>query len=180
MADGQKAIDERRTATHGDSNNLFGTRAFLYNDYLVRATGAQMNIGANSKEEAIYSILEKDSSGQPFDGNSGHYTLRFAPEVFPPVHAFWSVTMYDLPKKQLLFRNPIDRYLINSPMLPELKRDPDGGVTIYIQADSPGKDKQSNWLPASRGPFMLTLPYYLPSHRLLDGSWKTPPLVRVN
>lgn len=179
MADGQKEIDARRAASGGDISNFFGTRAFLHGDYVARATGAQMGIGANSKEEAMYPLYEKDSAGQPLDGSKARYTLHFAKGQFPPVNAFWSLTMYDLPE-QLLVKNPINRYLINSPMLPNLKLEPDGGLTIYIQADSPGKDKEANWLPAPKAPFMLAMRYYLPKPDLIDGAWKSPAVVRVN
>jgi hypothetical protein len=81
--------------------------------------------------------------------------------------------MYDLPG-QLLVENPIDRYLINSPMLPNLKTDKDGGLTIYIQHDNPGNDKEANWLPAPPGPFMMAMRYYLPKQELLSGGWKSP------
>jgi hypothetical protein len=95
------------------------------------------------------------------------------------VDAFWSLTMYDLPG-QLLVKNPINRYLINSPMLPDLKLNDDGGLTIYIQSESPGGEKAANWLPAPKGPFMAALRYYLPKPELLDGKWQSPPLKRVN
>ena len=179
MIDGQKAIDEYRASLGGKSEDLFGTRAFLKGDYLRRAVGTQVGIGANSKEEALYPIYNKDSDGQPLDGVSGHYTLRFTGGQFPPVNAFWSLTMYNLPN-QLLVKNPINRYLINSPMLPSLKRDADGGVTIYIQNESPGVDKESNWLPSPKGPFMMAMRYYWPKPELLRGEWKSPPLHRVN
>lgn len=174
----QKEIDARRSASGGDVSNFFGTRAFLHGDYIARATGAQMGIGANSKEEALYPLYEKDSDGEPLNGSKTDYTLHFAPGNFPPVKAFWSLTMYDLPR-QLLVKNPIHRYLINSPMLPQLKRDPDGGLTIYIQADAPGKEREANWLPAPRGPFMLAMRYYLPEPALLNGTWRSPSVVRA-
>ena len=138
-----------------------------------------MGIGANSRDEALYPILDKDADGQPLDGSKAKYTMHFAKGEFPPVNAFWSLTMYDLPS-QLLVKNPIDRYLINSPMLPHLKLDKDGGLTIYIQADSPGADKQANWLPAPKAPFMLTMRYYWPKPELLSGEWKSPAVERVN
>ncbi|KAA0971209.1 DUF1254 domain-containing protein [Aureimonas fodinaquatilis] len=178
MADGQKQIDERRESLGGNVDDLFGTRSFLENDYIRRAVGTQVGIGANSKEEAIYPLYEKDSDNQRLDGSTGQYRLRFAGGEFPPVNAFWSLTMYKLPE-QFLVANAIDRYLINSPMLPELKKDADGGVTIYIQAESPGADLQSNWLPAPEGPFMLALRYYLPQASLIDGTWKSPLVERV-
>jgi len=179
MLDGQKAIDERRALLHGKTDQLFGDRAFLKNDYVARATGTQVGIGANSRDEALYPILDQDAQGQTLDGSKHKYTLRFAKGQQPPVNAFWSITMYDLPQ-QLLVKNPINRYLINSPMLPNMKTDPAGGITIYIQADSPGKDKESNWLPAPKGPFVTFMRYYWPKPALLDGQWKTPAIQRAD
>src|SRR5882672_11387717 len=173
MADGQKEIDAYRASLGGKSADLFGSRAFLKNNYLKRATGTQVGIGANSKDEALYPIYEKDADGKPLDGTSGRYVLRYADGKFPPVNAFWSLTMYALPS-QLLVKNPINRYLINAPMLPNLKRDADGGLTIYIQNESPGADKESNWLPAPKGPFMMAARYYWPKPELLDDKWKSP------
>jgi len=179
MLDGQKAIDERRASLHGKTDQLFGDRAFLKNDYVARATGTQVGIGANSRDEALYPILDHDAQGQTLDGSKHKYTLRFAKGQQPPVNAFWSITMYDLPQ-QLLVKNPINRYLINSPMLPNMRTDPDGGITLYIQADSPGKDKESNWLPAPKGPFVTFMRYYWPKPALLDGQWKTPAIQRAD
>lgn len=173
MQDGQKEIDALRNSLGGKTDTLFGTREYLKNNYVVRATGTQMGIGANSREEAMYPIYDKDASGQPLDGSQHNYTLRFAKGEQPPVQAFWSLTMYDLPK-QLLVDNAINRYLINSPMLPNLKKDADGGLTLYIQHESPGKDKEANWLPAPKGPFMVTMRYYWPKPELLSGQWKSP------
>jgi hypothetical protein len=177
--DGQKAIDAKRAMTGGKTDTLFGSREYLKNDYLARATGTQMGIGANSRDEALYPVLDKDSDGQTLDGSKHDYTLHFAKGQLPPVNAFWSLTMYDLPD-QLLVKNPINRYLINSPMLPHLKTDADGGLTIYIQADSPGKQNESNWLPAPKAPFMLTMRYYWPKPELLNDEWKSPPVQRAN
>jgi hypothetical protein len=178
MADGQKEIDAYRVSLGGKSADLFGSRAFLKNNYLKRATGTQVGIGANSKDEALYPIYAKDGDGKALDGTSGRYVLRYAGGKFPPVNAFWSLTMYALPT-QLLVKNPIDRYLINSPMLPNLKRDADGGLTIYVQNESPGPDKESNWLPAPKGPFMMAARYYWPKPELLDDKWKSPAVQAV-
>lgn len=178
MADGQKAIDDLRATLGGKSADLFGTRAFLKNDYVRRAAGTQVGIGANSKEEALYPIYEKDSEGQPLNGEGGRYVIRYAAGKFPPVNAFWSLTMYNLPS-QLLVKNPINRYLINSPMLPNLKRDADGGLTIYVQSESPGADKEANWLPAPKGPFMMAARYYWPKKELLNGTWKSPAVEKI-
>jgi hypothetical protein len=87
--------------------------------------------------------------------------------------------MYELPAS-LLFANPLNRDLIYSPMLPALKRDSDGGITLYVQNDSPGTDKESNWLPAPKGPFFTVLRLYWPKSEALNGKWKTPPLQRTN
>jgi len=178
MAEGQRQIDAKRASLGGKTDTLFGNRDFLKNDYVARATGTQVGIGANSREEAMYPILDKDASGQPLDGSKGRYTLHFAKGELPPVDAFWSVTMYGLPQ-QLLVKNPINRYLINSPMLPELKKDADGGLTIYIQNESPGKDKQANWLPAPEGPFVMFMRYYRPKPELLENRWQTPPVEKA-
>jgi hypothetical protein len=176
MEDGQAEIDARRAELGGQSDMLFGTREFLGNKYLARAVGTQVGIGANSREEALYPIYETDASGQPLDGAEGRYTLRFEPDSFPPVNAFWSLTMYDLPE-QLLVANPIGRYLINSPMLPDLVLDPDGGLTILIQAEEPAY--ATNWLPAPAGPFMMAVRYYWPKPELLSGDWTSPAVQRV-
>jgi hypothetical protein len=177
MADGQEEIDARRASLGGKSDQLFGTRAFLNNDYVTRAVGTQVGIGANSREEALYPIYEADADGQPLDGAAANYRLRFAPGAFPPVKAFWSLTMYDK-QTQLLVANPIDRYLINSPMLPDLKLDPDGGLTIRIQRERPTGDAAANWLPTPNGPFMLAMRYYLPKPELLSGTWTSPRVER--
>lgn len=92
-------------------------------------------------------------------------------------HAFWSLTMHELPSS-LLVANPINRYLINSPMSPDLKRDADGGLTPLIQHGSPGKDKESNWLPAPKGPFIVFMRLYSPKQEALDGTGKQPPMQR--
>ena len=87
--------------------------------------------------------------------------------------------MYEMPAS-FLVANPLNRYLINSPMLPELKRDHDGGLTIYIQHESPGKDKDSNWLPAPKGAFFMAMRLYWPKSEALDGRWKAPPLTKAS
>jgi hypothetical protein len=156
------------------SADSFGTRAFLRGNYLDRMSGAVLGIYGNSKDEAIYPAYFVDASKQKLDGSHA-YTLRFAPGQLPPVNAFWSLTMYELPAS-LLTANPLNRYLINSPMLPDLKKDADGGITIYVQHDSPGRDKDSNWLPAPKGPFFAVMRLYWPKDEALKGEWKAPAL----
>jgi hypothetical protein len=163
----------KRTAADG-----FGTREFLGNDYLTRMASAAYGIYGNSREEALYPAYFTDADGQPLDASRHRYRLRFAPDALPPVNAFWSLTMYELPAS-LLVANPLDRYLINSSMLPDLRRDPDGGITLYLQHDTPGADKEANWLPAPAGPFWTTLRLYWPRPEALDGRWQQPPLTKA-
>jgi hypothetical protein len=130
-------------------------------------------IYGNSPAEAVYPLLATDSDGNKPDCSRNSYALTFAPGQLPPANAFWSVTMYD-GKTQLLIENPINRYLINSPMLPDLKKNADGSFTVYMQKDSPGPNKESNWLPAPDGPMYVVMRIYWPKEAALDGSWKPP------
>ena len=160
------------------SADMFGTRAHLRNRYINRMAGAVRGIYGNSEAEAMYPSYYLDSNGQQLDGGSSRYTLRFAPGRLPPVNAFWSITMYRQPAS-LLVENPLQRYLINSPMLPKLRRDADGGVTLLIQHESPGPEHEANWLPAPAGPFSLVMRLYWPKPEALHGDWQPPPLRRV-
>lgn len=157
------------------SGDVFGTREFLKNNYLYRMAGAILGIYGNSREEAMYPTYMVDATGAPLDGSKHAYTLRFAADQLPPANAFWSLTLYELPSS-LLYANPLKRYLINSPMLPDLKRDADGGVTLYLSHTSSGADRESNWLPTPAGPFWAVLRLYWPKPAALDGSWKQPPM----
>ncbi|MDN5850760.1 MAG: DUF1254 domain-containing protein, partial [Nitrococcus sp.] len=162
-----------------------GDRAFYDGDWLKRATIAQAGIYANDAAEATYPLTREDAQGQPLDGSKHDYTITFPKGELPPVNAFWSVTMYD-GKTQLLIKNPINRYLINSPMLPQLKKNADGSLTLYIQKESPGKDKESNWLPAPDGPIYMVMRLYWPKTEAPSilppgqGTWKPPGIVRAN
>jgi hypothetical protein len=146
--------------------------------YYLRSVGAIYGLDGHSVEEAIYSPYKLDSDDQPLDGAKHDYCLRLPTGKPLPARAFWSVTMYDA-KTLLLVSNPINRYLINSAMLPDLKRDADGVFTLYVQRDSPGKDKESNWLPAPNGPFIVNIRLYLPEPEVQEHRWKQPPLERV-
>ncbi len=172
------ALTKRVEAGELTSGDFFGTRDYLKNNYGYRMAGAALGIYGNSKEEAFYPAYRVDATGQPLDG-SRRYTLRFAPGQLPPADAFWSLTMYEQPSS-LLVDNPIDRYLINSPMLPTLRKDADGGITIYVQHESPGKAKEPNWLPAPKGPFAAVMRIYQPKPEALDGTWKRPELERAD
>ena len=157
--------------------DLFGTADYLAGNYLYRMAGAVLGIYGNSKDEAIYPGTSSDSTGQPLTG-ANTYTYRFDKDKLPPVNAFWSLTMYELPKS-LLVANPMNRYLINSPMLSSLIKDTDGGITLYLQNQSPGADKEANWLPAPKGPFQVILRLYWPKPDALNGDWKPPQPVRT-
>ena len=159
------------------SGQLFGTKDFLNRNYLYRMAGAVIGIYANSNEEAMYPVLSTDSTGAALSGASD-YTLTFPAGQLPPANAFWSVTMYKLPES-LLVDNPINRYVINSPMLPGLATNPDGSITLYVQHASPGADREANWLPAPEGPFTVFMRVYWPKPEALDGTWQPPKLVRA-
>jgi len=168
----QKQIDKGEV-TSGD---CFGTREYLENNYLYRMGAAVLGIFGNSKLEAMYPIYGIDSGGQKLNGGN-RYSLRFVPGQLPPVHAFWSLTMYELPAS-LLVANPLNRYLLNSPMLPQFKKDADSGLTLFIQNDFPGKDIEANWLPAPKGAFFMAMRLYWPKDEALEGKWTAPPLKR--
>jgi hypothetical protein len=159
---------------HG--GDAVGSREYLKNNYLARMAAAVLGIYGNSKEEAIYEVYWVDASGQKMNGTK-RYAVRFAAGQLPPVNAFWSLTLYELPAS-LLYANPLNRYLINSPMLPQLKKDADGGLTIHVQHDSPGPQKETN-LPAPGGAFFAVLRLYWPKEEAVNGAWTKPPLEPV-
>lgn len=159
------------------SSDGFGTRESLKNNYLYRMMAAALGIYGNTKEEAMYPVYYTDSNSEKLDGKN-KYILKFGPNELPPVNSFWSLTMYEMPAS-LLVDNALNRYLLNSTMISQFKKDPDGGLTLIIQNQSPGKEKESNWLPAPKGPFSLILRLYWPKEEALNGSWKQPPLKKT-
>jgi hypothetical protein len=160
------------------SADLFGSPKQMGDNYLYRMAGAALGIYGNSKDEAIYPGTDVDAAGEPLTG-ANRYTYRFLPNALPPVNSFWSLTMYELPQS-LLVDNPLQRYLINSAMLPSLVADPDGGYTLYVQNESPGAGKEANWLPAPKGPFRLVLRLYWPKPDALNGTWQAPKPEKVS
>jgi hypothetical protein len=190
MRDGSQRIDEA-IANAGKNVNGWrvsesgGDSAFYNGDWLKRAAIARAGIYGVDADEATYPLTRIDTDGETLDGAKHNYTLTFLAGDLPPVNAFWSVTMYD-GKTQLLIQNPIDRYLINSPMLPDLKRNADGSLTVYIQNKSPGADRESNWLPAPDGLIYLVMRLYWPKTTppsilpLGEGTWAPPGVVRVS
>ena len=161
-----------------------GSREFFNGNWALRAAGAKLGIYGNDAEEAAYPFARNDVNGVPLDGSQHNYTLTFPAGALPPVNAFWSITMYD-GETQLLIDNPINRYLINSTMLPDLKTNADGSLTLFIQHESPGKDRESNWLPAPAGPMFLVMRLYWPKAEapsvlpVGQGSWQPPGIVPV-
>jgi hypothetical protein len=181
MKAGQDKIDNMKMGS--DQNGwsvdfIHNNREAIAGDWTRRAAIAKAGIYANDWFEATYPLTRKDSAGGTLDGSKGSYTITFKGDAMPPVNAFWSVTMYD-GKTQLLIDNPINRYLVNSPMLPGMVKNADGGVTIYVSKTSPGKDKEANWLPAPNGPIYLVMRLYWPKDALKAGTWKPPGIVPV-
>lgn len=187
MREGEKRVEDKADHLGKQVNgwhiaSSFGNRDFYKGDWLLRAAAAKAGIYGNDAAEATYPMAKTLADGTVLDGSKHKYTLTFAKDQFPPVNAFWSVTMYD-GKTQLLIKNPINRYLINSPMLPGMKKNADGSLTIYIQKDSPGKDKEANWLPAPDGPIYLAMRLYWPKTEAPsvlppgEGTWQPPALV---
>jgi len=172
VSDGKKRLDERIAATTS-SADIFGTREFLGKDFAMkRAVAAAMGIYGNSKEEAVYTAYAAGADGKALDGTK-RYVIHFTKVQVPPVKFFWSMTMYNLPQR-LLIENPIDRYAIGS-RTPGFKINPDGSADIYLQSASPGKGKESNWLPTpDKGAYYMILRMYGPEGTLLRGSWKAP------
>jgi hypothetical protein len=189
MQQGQEKIKKSLEVAMKDINgwrvgSAFGNREFYNGDWLLRAGAATAGIYGNDAVEAVYPMARTLPNGELLDGSQHNYTLTFAAGALPPVNAFWSVTIYD-GKTQLLIKNPINRYLINTPMLPNMKKNPDGSLTLYIQKDSPGADKESNWLPAPNGPIYLVMRLYWPTDKepsilpVGSGTWQPPALVKV-
>jgi hypothetical protein len=143
------------------------------NYYLKRAIIAQQGLGANLPDDAIYPLNLADSTGRPLDG-ANKYTLHFAKGQLPPVDAFWSVTLYDADGYQV--DNPLKRYALSSWM--PLKANADGSLDLYFQHESPGAEREANWLPAPAGPFNLTMRLYAPKQEALTGKWDPPAVER--
>jgi hypothetical protein len=142
------------------------------NYYLKRAVVAQVGLGANLPEDAIYPMNLADDTGKPLDGANA-YTLHFDKSTLPPVDAFWSITLYDPDGFQAA--NPLNRFAVSSWM--PFKYDADGSLDLYFQNESPGADKEANWLPAPKGPFNLTMRLYAPKSEALTGKWNPPAVV---
>ncbi len=147
----------------------------VYGNYhLKRAILAQIGLGANVPEDAIYPLNLADATGQPLDG-AHRYTIHFGKEILPPVGAFWSITLYDQEGFQV--GNALDRFAVSSWM--PFAYNADGSLDLYFQNQSPGKGKEANWLPAPKGRFTLTMRLYAPKADALTGRWNPPPVEKT-
>jgi hypothetical protein len=157
----------------------YTTKTGLYGtDYFMRALVTAIGLGANRPQDAVYPTSLKDADGNAYDG-ANKYVMHFAKGQLPPVRGFWSLTMYD--SNYFFVANPINRYSISAPQ--NLKTNADGSTDLYIQNQSPGAEKESNWLPAPAGKFILMLRLYWPNENnpsIIDGSWKIPPVKKVS
>src|SRR5580700_1064163 len=144
------------------------------NYYLKRAMVARVGLGANLPEDAIYPLNLGDESGKPLDG-ANKYTMHFDKATIPPVDAFWSITLYDQEGFQVA--NSLNRFAISNWM--PFQYNPDGSLDLYFQNESPGAEKEANWLPAPKGSFNLCLRLYAPKSEALTGKWNPPPVMRV-
>ena len=190
MKAGDKKIDTYLASGMTDANgwqlgSLPGDRDHYNGDWVMRAATAKAGIYGNNAAEAVYPLGRLDKNGNTIDTSKNNYTLTFPSGQMPPVNAFWSVTMY-YGKSQLMVENPINRYLVNTAMASQMKKNADGSLTIYIQKDSPGKDKEANWLPAPNDTAYLVMRLYWPKPAtealsvlpVGKGTW-TPPGVVV-
>jgi hypothetical protein len=156
----------------------FTTKTGIYGtDYLMRALVTAIGLGANRPQDAVYPVSKVDGADKTYNG-ANKYVMHFPKGQLPPAKGFWSLTMYD--GDYFFVSNPINRYSISARQ--DLKSNPDGSIDLYLQKDSPGKDKEWNWLPAPAGDFVLMLRLYWPSETnpsLLNGSWKPPAVKKV-
>jgi hypothetical protein len=176
-SEGQKLMEWKvatlaRVVNHWSMNT--DTMGVYGNYYLKRAIISQAGLGANLPEDAIYPLNLGDDAGQPLDG-ANNYVLHFEKDAMPPVNAFWSVTLYDSQGFQVA--NSLNRFAVSSWM--PFSYNADGSLDIYFQNDSPGKDKEANWLPAPKGPFNLTMRLYAPTSDALTGRWDPPPVKKT-
>ncbi|HMW56785.1 MAG: DUF1254 domain-containing protein [Candidatus Accumulibacter phosphatis] len=158
---------------------LFSTKVGVYGtSYVQRALVTAIGLGANRPQDAVYPTSQGPDIAAKYSGEK-KYVMRFEKGQLPPVNGFWSLTMYDA--DYFFVDNPLNRY--NLSQRNKLKANPDGSVDLYIQNESPGKGKESNWLPAPKGEFILMMRLYWPKEQapsLLDGSWQVPPVKEAN
>jgi DNA sulfur modification protein DndE len=173
---GQEAIMAHEKSAGVDKNGwLFSTKTGKYGtDYIQRAFVAAIGLGANLPQDAIYPSTTVDSKGEKLNG-ANRYTIHFAKGQLPPVKGFWSLTMYD--DKYFFTENALNRYTVSARN--DLHKNQDGSVDLYIQHESPGKDKENNWLPAPEGDFVLMFRFYWPENAIINGKWSPPGVVKA-
>ena len=171
----EKIMGKFKSAGKDEHGWVFTTNTGLYGtDYLQRALITAIGLGANRPQDAVYPTSEVDASGKPYDG-AKKYVMHFDAGKLPPVDGFWSLTMYDA--QYFFVDNPLNRYTLSARN--ELKKNADGSVDLYLQAENPGPERESNWLPAPSGKFILMLRLYWPKEKppsILDGTWVIPPV----
>ena len=166
-----KDVEDENGWAYTTKTGIYGT------DYLMRALITAIGLGANRPQDAVYPTSLKDGEGRKYKGEY-KYVMHFPEGHLPPAQGFWSLTMYDA--NYFFVNNPLNRYSISARQ--NLKSNPDGSTDLYIQKDSPGADKEANWLPAPSGDFVLMLRLYWPDESdpsIIDGSWKIPPVKKV-
>jgi hypothetical protein len=161
--EGADARERRKRLVHEHRHN-----------YLKQAIVAQLGLGANLPEDAIYPINLADDTGQPLNG-ANNYMIHFDKGATPPVAAFWSITLYDQQGYQVA--NSLGRFAVSSWM--PFKYNADGSLDLYFRNKKPGPAKETNWLPAPKGPVSLTMRLYAPRSDALTGKWDPPPVTRA-
>jgi len=180
VEDGKKKVVELGHKP-GNAKIVNGWMIFVHDigtygtNYNARAGVAWVGFGANLSEDAVYPVDRADADGNPLNGVN-KYVIHFDKDQTPPVNAFWSLTMYN--DRQFFVANPINRYAIGD--RDKLKFNPDGSLDIYIQHDAPGKEKESNWLPADAGSFNVMMRMYWPKETVINGAWAPPPIKKVS
>ena len=167
MAHFKKAGEIRNGWTFSLKTGTYGT------DYLQRAFITAVGLGANRPQDAIYPSTTNDANGNALDG-ANKYVIHFAKGQIPPVKGFWSLTMYN--DQYFFVANPLNRYTLSERN--NFKKNPDGSIDLLIQHNSPGSDKESNWLPAPEGKFVLMFRFYWPEEAIINGSWNPPAVKR--
>jgi hypothetical protein len=178
--DGLAMIENNADHVGKNENGWQVTKTGEYGtDYLFRATITLVGLGANLAKDATYPVAKTDMHGQPLDASKNDYVITFAnQDALPPAKGFWSLTMYD--DKFFFYKNPLDRQTLSERN--KLVANPDGSIMLYVQHSSPGKEKEANWLPAPKGPFVLMMRLYWPTETppsILDGSWQPPGIKAV-
>lgn len=156
--------------------STISNEAAFGSDYFTRTAVAKSNIFVNSPNETKYYYQDLDASGVRLNG-SNRYTVTFSKDQTPPVNGFWSLTLYN--EHHFFNPNDLKRYSLGTKNK-DLKYNPDGSLTLYVQADPPPEAQRANWLPAPEGDFSLYVRAYWPKTPVVDGSWTPPAVLKVS